>query len=212
MATCHNADFVEDSRFKHAFECAEERADYGYAWNIRVFCWAFQQAMNVDGDVVECGTNRGMSVAAALEYVNWNGQKAKSLYLFDTFSGLVKSQVTSEDKAALSNTYKECYEDNRNYFSKYANVNLVKGVVPDSLSTVNIGRVSFLHIDMNCVEPEKAALEYFWPRMTPSGIILLDDYGWRGFENQKRMHDEFAKRVNHEVLPLPTGQGLIVCR
>jgi predicted O-methyltransferase YrrM len=63
---------------------------------------------------------------------------------------------------------------------------------------------------MNCAVPEKAALEYFWPRMAHGGIILLDDYGWRGYENQKRTHDNFAASVGHEVLPLPTGQGLIV--
>jgi hypothetical protein len=143
-----------------------------------------------------------------LEYVEWNG--LKKFYLFDTFNGLDESQITSKDKGAYNVRYRECYEETRDYFAKYPNVKLVRGSVPESLGSVVIDKVSFLHLDMNCAVPEKAALEYFWPRMAHGGIILLDDYGWRGYENQKRTHDNFAASVGHEVLPLPTGQGLIV--
>lgn len=212
MATCHNADFLTEQRFQHAYRYALGRGNYGYAWHIKIFCWAVQQATGLDGDFVECGTNRGSSVAAALEYVGWNNRKGKIFYLFDTFSGVVKEQVTSADKGSFHNRYVECYDEVNNYFSNYTGVKLVRGVIPESLADVKIDKVAFLHLDLNCATPEKAALEYFWPRMVTGGIILLDDYGWRGYENQKMAHDEFALSVGHEVLPLPTGQGMIIRR
>lgn len=213
MATCHNADFQKESRFKAAYSLAVERGNPGYAWNTKIACWAAQQALNLDGDFVECGTNRGSLNAAIVEYVDWQGQKnERRFYMFDTFCGLVESMVSDADKGAYNSRYEECYEETRNYFAKYPGLILVRGIVPESLSTVKIDKIAYLSIDMNCAAPEKAALEYFWPQMVSGGVILLDDYGWRGYENQKRVHDDFARSVGHEVLPLPTGQGLIIRR
>jgi hypothetical protein len=63
---------------------------------------------------------------------------------------------------------------------------------------------------MNCVIPEIKAAEYFWDRMMSGGMILLDDYGWHGFEEQKKGFDKFAMERGVQVLTLPTGQGLII--
>jgi hypothetical protein len=63
---------------------------------------------------------------------------------------------------------------------------------------------------MNCVQPEVSALEYFWPRLEASAIVVLDDYGWPGHENQKDAADNFASSVGTKVLSLPTGQGILI--
>lgn len=63
---------------------------------------------------------------------------------------------------------------------------------------------------MNNVIPEIAAISHFWDRLVPGAVVLLDDYGVRRFEMQKRGMDEFATRRGVEILSLPTGQGLIL--
>ena len=63
---------------------------------------------------------------------------------------------------------------------------------------------------MNCVEPEIAAANYFWNMLVNGGIVLLDDYGWTNRLEQKNAFDEFANKNGLKVLPLPTGQGLII--
>jgi hypothetical protein len=63
---------------------------------------------------------------------------------------------------------------------------------------------------MNIAKPERAAIAYFWPKLSHGAIVVLDDYAWQGFEEQKAAMDEFAERVGVEVLTLPTGQGLIL--
>jgi predicted O-methyltransferase YrrM len=78
------------------------------------------------------------------------------------------------------------------------------------LSQVPAKKVAYLSIDMNCVMPEIAAAEYLWDRIVSGGVILLDDYGWQGAIAQKRAFDEFAQKRNTLVLPLPTGQGVIL--
>ena len=98
----------------------------------------------------------------------------------------------------------------RDNFSEWKNVCIIEGVVPDTLSQVQTGKVAFLYLDMNCAEPEVAAAEYFWPRLTPGAMVLLDDYASTGFRQQKLAMDKFAAGKNVPIVSLPTGQGLMV--
>ncbi len=66
------------------------------------------------------------------------------------------------------------------------NVEIIKGAVPDTLGLVDTERVAFLSLDMNTRDPEIAAAEFFWDRMTSGAAIVLDDYGWRKHLEQKQ--------------------------
>jgi O-methyltransferase len=81
--------------------------------------------------------------------------------------------------------------------------------VPDTLPGAGIDRVCYLSIDMNIAWPERKAIEYFWPKLSPGAFVVLDDYGFHGFEEQLHCMNEFARNVGVEILALPTGQGLI---
>jgi len=89
-------------------------------------------------------------------------------------------------------------------------VRIVPGPVPDTLAKVTAERVAYLSIDMNMALPEIAAATHFWPRISPGGIVLLDDYNWMGHIHQKRAFDAFAAERGLRVMGLPTGQGIIV--
>ena len=62
---------------------------------------------------------------------------------------------------------------------------------------------------MNCAAPEIAAAEFFRDNLVSGAVIVLDDYGWKGYIEQKKAFDDFASRKGVQVLSLPTGQGLI---
>ena len=70
-------------------------------------------------------------------------------------------------------------------------------------------KIAYISIDMNCVQPEIAALEYFWPKMVTGGVVVHDDYGMSAFINQKIALDAFAESRGVKVLTMPTGQGLL---
>jgi hypothetical protein len=78
------------------------------------------------------------------------------------------------------------------------------------LPTLEIGDVAFLHIDLNCAYPERAALEYFWNHLSRGACILLDDYAYFRHDCQMHAIDASARVLGFEVLSLPTGQGLII--
>jgi hypothetical protein len=63
---------------------------------------------------------------------------------------------------------------------------------------------------MNCSTPEVAAAEFFWERLVPGALLLLDDYAYRGYRPQKVAMDRFAQTKASKILSLPTGQGLLI--
>jgi O-methyltransferase len=95
-------------------------------------------------------------------------------------------------------------------FGGFSNVEIIKGAVPHTLSRVSTEKVAFLSIDMNCVQPELGALDFFWPKMVSGGVIVLDDFAYQGFDEQNSAHTEWAKRNKIDILTLSTGQGLII--
>jgi len=213
MATCHDATFLGDPAFLDALKSAESRntsTSATYAWNMNIACWCATQAYQLKGDFVECGTAKGSTAACILNWLSWKTD-SRVFYLFDTFQGMLSQQLTQDDHGADRQYYNDTYEDVKTFFSKWPTVIPVKGIVPDSLSSIPTEtKVAFLHIDMNCATPEAEALEFFRSRLLPGAIILLDDYGWLAYGAQKIVHDKFAASLGVKVLQIPTGQGIIV--
>ena len=70
--------------------------------------------------------------------------------------------------------------------------------------------ISFLHIDLNSAVAEAAALEKLKDRLCKGSLILFDDYGGHGAEEQALVHETFANDNNRDLLILPTGQAVII--
>ena len=211
LASAHNSDFLKDPEFEKAYSAALKLQPGTYLrWRSYVLQWAGHHARHLDGDFVECGVNKAFLSMSVMTYIDFKNIKDKKFYLFDTFCGLVPDLVSGEDRAAHRNLYNECFDLVNETFKEYQNVIIVRGIVPATLAQVNIEKVAYLSIDMNCVQPEIEALKHFWPKMVSGGIIILDDYGFSGHEAQKRGADSFAESVGVKVLTMPTGQGLIL--
>ncbi len=129
----------------------------------------------------------------------------------DTYEGLSDAYLTARERemGKTGGGYEPCYEQVKRTFATFDNVEIVKGTIPDILPQVAAEKVAYLSIDMNCVIPEIAAAEYFWDRLVPGAVMLLDDYGHKGHEEQKTAFDDFSKRHGVQVLTLPTGQGIV---
>lgn len=216
LVTQHNADFMKDERFARAYKLGESTNSWnGWQthWRSHVACWAADRAKALAGDFVECGVNKGAISLMVMEYIGFAAMKDRKFYLLDTYEGLADEYLTDEERAegrAEKMKYEPCFDVVQKTFSRFENVVLVKGAIPDSLPQAAPEKVCYLSIDMNNVTPEIAAAEYFWDRMVSGAAMLLDDYGWLGHQAQKRAFDDFARHRNAPLLSLPTGQGLII--
>jgi hypothetical protein len=218
----HNHAFMHDPEFCRAYQrgvAAVGSDHYHWQWRVHIGLWVASNARCLPGDFVECGVNYGFLSSAIMAYLDWN-RMDKTFYLLDTFQGFDPRYLTAEerDKGALDNNqaflrsghYVSQVESVRANFAEWRNVRLIVGSVPDSLSQVTSEKVAYLHLDMNCALPEVAAAEFFWERLVPGGLVLMDDYCYQGFEEQQRAHDDFAQRKGVSILSLPTGQGLMI--
>ncbi len=211
----HGADFLSDPRFRRSYNegIARLGTEVHVEWRVRVSLWAARAAMKLDGDFVECGVNTGIMAGAIMDDLNWMARAPRRFWLLDTFEGMPLEGLSAASIAAveaMNVSYTNVYDVVRQYFSKYPNVTLVRGRVPNTLTEVTADRIAFVSIDMNAPEPEIAAGEYFWPRMLPGAMMVLDDYNFIGCEAQRPAWDQFAARHGIDILPLPTGQGLVV--
>lgn len=173
-----------------------------------IAAWAAERAKNLPGDFVECGVNKGGLSRMIINYVNFD-QLDKTFYLMDTFNGLDPRVLNTREKGRVSDRYPDCYDEVVRTFSPFRGVQIVRGTIPETLNQVKSREICYLSIDMNCVLPEIAAVEYFWDKLVPGAVIVFDDYGFEGHEDQKMAHDAFAKKKGTSILSLPTGQGLL---
>ncbi|QYK53603.1 MAG: class I SAM-dependent methyltransferase [Fimbriimonadaceae bacterium] len=217
LRSIHNHDFMNDARFQSAYTrgmLASEK-DYTWHWRVHVGLWAASVAAKLPGDFIECGVNRGFLSSAIMHDLNWD-EFDKTFWLLDTFAGIDPRFVSDEEKTSgiLERNEGEFYVGGvdivRKNFSEWKNVQIVVGAIPETLAQVACDQVAYLHLDMNCAPPEVAAFEYFWPKLVPGGVVLLDDYAYRGYESQKAAMDRCAMAVGVRILSLPTGQGLMI--
>jgi hypothetical protein len=213
-------DAITSDRFRAAYAAGMQTphrigdgGDLRIHWRIYTCLWAATHALRLPGDFVECGVNTGITSRAICERLDFS-RVPKQFFLFDTFQGIPEEQASAEERDQVrsknARIYRECYEDARRTFAPFPNVKLVRGIVPGTLSSVAIEQVAYLSIDMNLVAPEIAALEFFWERLVPGALVVLDDYGFAGHRRQHDAVDAFAAARNVPVYTSPTGQGLIL--
>jgi hypothetical protein len=221
LYTFHNSDFLKDPLFIESYELGKNTdggtllKDYDIQWRIHVLCWAASHAMHLEGDFVDCGVHTGIFARAVVNYTSFQNTQ-KKYFLLDTFNGLDKKY--SNDEELKRNKLMGYDIENSDLLFKQVestfkdfNVKIIKGTVPDTLVDVDSNKICYLSIDMNCIAPEVAALEFFWDKMVSGGVIILDDYGYANSTNdQKKAHDLFALSKNVQILTLPTCQGLLI--
>lgn len=221
LYTFHNAGFMEDPLFIQSYQLGKDTdggtllKNYDIQWRIHVLCWAARHAMQLEGDFVDCGVHTGIFARAVIHYVGFE-KSDKKYYLLDTFNGLDEKYSTQKEfeRNHLMGYDKEDSDallvQVTNTFKPF-NTKIIKGPVPETLVEVDSEKICYLSVDMNCVQPEIDALEFFWDKIVSGGLIILDDYGYANVTNdQKRAHDEFARSKNVEILTLPTCQGLLI--
>ncbi|MCE7993727.1 MAG: methyltransferase [Roseivirga sp.] len=221
LFTTNNAPFLKEPNFLNAYKKGKE-TDKGFflkgvdlEWRIHTLCWAAGYAQHLEGDFVECGVRTGFFVTSITDYLSFKDMD-KRFVLIDSFTGTIPEMLSTNELKRESHGIKpegdwdSFYQEVTERFSLWPNVEIVKGVVPQILEKIAFDKLAFISLDLNSTIPEMAALEYLWDYLVPGGIIILDDYGYPGFEEQQRAHDKFAKSRNTSVFCLPTCQGVII--
>lgn len=153
-------------------------------------------------NLVECGVCDGLTINYAMQACDLKTVKYKS-YLYDAWENL---DSTNKD---LRFNYEyldiETTKINLKEFSN--NIVYNKGFIPQVFKVSNNPeKIHWLHIDLNSNEATKDSLEFFYNKIVNNGSILFDDYG--GFEDTRKIIDDFFSNKNGHFINFPTGQGI----
>lgn len=163
----------------------------------------------IPGAFAELGVYRGNTARLINQYA-----PERVLHLFDTFEGFTDRSVRGEERstgfviegAQFSDTSLEAV---RRFVQPNSNVHFHAGFFPESVpASLHDERFAFVHLDADLYEPTKAGLEFFYPRMSPHGVIVVHDYNaWIG---ARRAVDEFFAGKNELPVPMPDKSGSAV--
>jgi hypothetical protein len=162
---------------------------------------------NLSGDIAEVGVYAGASAKLICE-----ARGDKTLHLFDTFEGLPES--SEKDRSVYRGKKKPQYacslESVSKYLEDFSDVNFYQGLFPATAGPIEDSTFCFVHFDVDLYESTLACLEFFYPRMTPGGILLSHDYSI--LAGVRTAFDEFIDDKPEDVLELPTTQCMIIKR
>jgi hypothetical protein len=216
FATKSRLAFMSNPTFIRSYErmlfARGEPNDLGIHLRVHQALWAASVCKKLPGDFVECGTGRGLIFSAILESLDDWESLGKSAWLFDTFSPHYLNETTglNDPNKPVSSNYAVDIETTRRNFETWSRVHLVEGVLPESIDTVDLKSIAFLHLDLNFAAAEEKVLLKLWPRITSGGVVLLDDFGQTDAQNET--HTRLAKQFGVEVLTTGSAQGIIIKR
>jgi hypothetical protein len=183
----------------------------------------------IPGDVVECGVWRGGSMQAVARTLIARGDTGRDLHLFDTYEGMPpptdRDLRRSDDRTAEELLAKEAREDSKVWavatlddvkdgFSQVPyppeRVHFVKGKVEDTIPQHAPERISILRLDTDWYESTRHELEHLYPRLSPGGVLLLDDYGY--WEGAREAVDEFLEESGERLLLMRMASGRLAVK
>jgi hypothetical protein len=217
VATMHNLNCLNEPRFKHALSKSISAGGFDYRIYMRQHqaIWAADYALrrNPKGMFVELGTAKGYfmtSVLASLKYLETDLNETQVL-LFDSFvSNATDNKNSQRNEYGKNIYYAENVDQVKRTFSKYTNVTIHQGLLPEILYQTEIHPISFIHIDLNSPEIEIECLKQLWGKVLPGGMILIDDYAYAGYEYTTQLFNQFAKEFKVSILTTAWGPGLII--
>jgi O-methyltransferase len=197
--------FMDDRVLMEAyFRTAETVAERGALWRIVTLVWAARSALRVEGDFVECGCYKGNSARIISEVVGF-ADLPRHYYLYDLFQ-----HDDSMPHHSMMEHSETLVDQVRARFSDMSNVTITQGRVPDSLAVAAPEKIAFMHLDLNNAAAEVGALEVLFDRISPGGILILDDFGWLAYQDQLVAEMQWMAERGYRILEMPTGQGLVI--
>ncbi len=163
------------------------------------------------GAIVECGGWKGGSMMLAALTLKQLYKKKRKLYLYDTFEGM--TEPTEKDVDYKGNPAIKDWkgfnewcvvsleEVKRAMYSvgyPYKNILFVKGKVEDTIPGTMPDKISILRLDTDWYESTYHELVHLYPRLSPRGVLIIDDYGH--FKGVKEAVERYLLEHNIKLL------------
>ena len=167
-----------------------------------------KQSLHLNGDIAECGVWKG---ASAYLMCQTHRDSKRVIHLFDSFEGL-SAPDSRDGNYWVAGALCSPEEVLRDTLSEFNNYRTYKGWIPERFGEVADRKFSFLHVDVDLYQPTFQTLSFFYERIEPEGVILMDDYGFNSCPGAKLAADEFFSGKPEQIMMLSTGQAFVLKR
>jgi len=164
----------------------------------------------IEGSFAELGVWRGNSAKVLRELT-----PDRKFFLFDTFEGFPEQDAKVDPAAPSASGFSDTsLERVKKFVGESANTFYCVGYFPQTADHVpKDEKFAFVHLDCDLEAPIKAGLEFFYPRLSAGGTILIHDYESGGkWPGVKRAVDEFLKDKPERLILLPDKSGSAIFR
>jgi O-methyltransferase len=181
--------------YRQSVECTAASVERLYAMYGAV---RYVTARGVPGDIAECGVWRGGNCMLAALTLMLAGDTTRQVWLYDTFSGMSEpserdrdvyggSALDMRDQGVSAEGRPAPFQFVASLGDVAANMastgfpeertRYVEGRVEDTLPATAPEQLALLRIDTDWYASTAHAMRHLYPRLSPGGILLLDDYG-----------------------------------
>jgi O-methyltransferase len=164
---------------------------------------------NVPGCFAELGVYKG-ETARLIHLMDLE----REFHLFDTFNGFPESDLrdeTGEASTYTTDNFKDTSveETLKTIGGDRSKLIIHAGYFPESAVGLENTSFAFVSIDADLYFPTKSGLEFFYPLLSPGGVILIHDYNYK-WEGLKRAVDEFCDSIPETPVLVPDLQGSVM--
>ncbi len=170
--------------------------------NIKIILHFLDITKSIEGDVAECGVYQGGSILTMGLFLQQKGI-SKSIYGFDSFEGfsaaievdhaLGGQAAWGKTKGGYGDTSFADLQRRINTLGLTKTICLRPGFFEQTFEKEPTRKYSFVHLDCDLYGSYKTCLEYFYPRMSPGSVILIDEYDDPPWPGCNKAVDEFLE-------------------
>ncbi|PZS24691.1 MAG: macrocin O-methyltransferase [Pseudonocardiales bacterium] len=171
---------------------------------------------NIPGDLIETGAWRGGATIFMRAILKAHGDTERRVWVADSFEGLPKPNekryvADTGDSHYLVADLRVGVEQVKENFRRYGllddQVKFLVGWFKDTLPTAPIDRLAVARLDGDMYESTIQAIEATYPKLSPGGFCIVDDYG--NIPACKRATHDFRDRagITDEIIDID-GSGV----
>ncbi|WP_028650255.1 TylF/MycF family methyltransferase [Nocardioides halotolerans] len=175
-------------------------------------CIAQIVADDVPGDLIETGVWRGGACIFMKANLRAWGDTTRTVWLADSFEGLPAPDAARYPADAGDRLHEQTglavgADQVRHNFERYGllddRVRFLVGWFKDTLPTAPVERLALMRLDGDMYESTIQALEPLYPKLSPGGFCIIDDFGSHASQAGQAVHDYRARHgITDEIVQI----------
>jgi O-methyltransferase len=166
----------------------------------------------VPGDLIETGVWRGGATIFMRGVLKAFDDTSRTVWVADSFQGLPAPDTSRYPADEGDTFYKQTglavgVEQVKHNFERYGllddQVKFLPGWFKDTLPGAAIDRLAVIRLDGDLYESTWQAIEALYPKLSPGGFCIVDDYGTLVDQCQRAIHDyRDAHGITEEIIDI----------